>query len=155
MALHTKIEGGESKMSVYAKTPMETLPGGCEECKMGRRYGCVGDVKCKILDTYFTGNVKPPYKERPDDCPLVASGEQLIELPPIKIGDEAFFIIKKQIFSGKVYYLRWEHHKSFGIRGDISAECMGGCLGAELSDFGKTVFLTREAAEATLKEQEG
>ncbi len=81
--------------------------------------------------------------------------DRLVVLPPVKIGDEAFFIIKKQIFSGTVYYLRWEHHKSFGIRGDISADCMGGCVGARLSDFGKTVFLTREAAEAALKEQEG
>lgn len=80
---------------------------------------------------------------------------RLVVLPPVKVGDEAFFIIKKQIFSGTVYYLRWEHHKSFGIRGDISADCMGGCVGARLSDFGKTVFLTREVAEAALKEQEG
>lgn len=52
-------------------TAMDKLPGGCEECKMGNRYGCVGDVKCHILNDYFTGNVKPPYKERPDECPLI------------------------------------------------------------------------------------
>ena len=49
---------------------METLPGSCTECKFGERYGCVGDVKCKILGEYFTGNTEPPYKERPDACPL-------------------------------------------------------------------------------------
>lgn len=58
-------------MSIYAKTPMETMPGSCTECKFGERYGCVGDVECKILNEYFTGNVEPPYKERPDACPLV------------------------------------------------------------------------------------
>ena len=57
--------------SVYAKTDMSTLPGSCTECKMGRRYGCVGDVFCRVLNKYFTGNTKPPYKERPDECPLV------------------------------------------------------------------------------------
>lgn len=57
-------------MSIYAKTPMGTMPGSCTECKFGERYGYVGDVKCRVLNDYFTGNVKPPYKERPDACPL-------------------------------------------------------------------------------------
>lgn len=58
--------------------------------------------------------------------------ERLVELPPIKIGDTAFFIIKKRIYEGKVYYMRWEHHKSFGIYGNISADSFGGCVGASL-----------------------
>lgn len=58
-------------MSIYAKTTMEKLPNSCTECQMGKRYGCVGDVYCTILKDFFTGNVKPPYKERPDECPLV------------------------------------------------------------------------------------
>lgn len=56
---------------VYAKTPMEAMPGSCTECAFGRRYGYVGDVECRILREYFTGNVEPPYKERPDECPLL------------------------------------------------------------------------------------
>lgn len=79
---------------------------------------------------------------------------RLVILPPVKIGDKAFFVINKCIFEGTVYFMRWEHHQFSGIRGDISAECMGGVVGASLLDFGKTVFLTREAAEAALKEQE-
>jgi len=80
--------------------------------------------------------------------------EKLVKLP-VKIGDTAFFIINKHIFGGKVYFVYWEHHKSFGIRGEISADSVVGVLSASLFDFGKTVFLTREAAEAALKEQEG
>lgn len=57
-------------MSIYAKTSMGTMPGSCTECKLGERYGCVGDVKCRVLNDYFTGNVEPPYKERPEACPL-------------------------------------------------------------------------------------
>lgn len=65
-------------MNIYAKTQMETMPGSCAECKFGKRYGCVGDVECKILNEYFTGNVEPPHKERPDACPLVERrGEQI------------------------------------------------------------------------------
>lgn len=57
-------------MSIYAKTSMDTVPESCAECGLGEKYGCVGDVKCKVLDEYFTGNTKPPHKERPDACPL-------------------------------------------------------------------------------------
>lgn len=49
----------------------EDVPQSCTECKFGERYGCVGDVKCMVLEEYFTGNTEPPYKERPDKCPLV------------------------------------------------------------------------------------
>lgn len=63
--------GGETGKRVYAKTTMEAMPGSCTECAFGRRYGCVGDVECRVLRKYFTGNVEPPYKERPDECPLV------------------------------------------------------------------------------------
>ena len=60
-------------MSIYAKTTMKHMPGSCNECQFGRRYGLVGDVECRILREYFTGNVKPPYKERPNECPLTES----------------------------------------------------------------------------------
>lgn len=56
---------------ICAKTQMDAMPESCNECKFGRRYGCVGDVYCQVLDEYFTGNVKPPYKDRPDECPLI------------------------------------------------------------------------------------
>ena len=56
---------------IYAKTRMQTMPGSCNKCEFGERYGCVGDVKCRILREYFTGNIEPPYKDRPDECPLV------------------------------------------------------------------------------------
>lgn len=58
-------------MSIYAKTGLTAIPGSCAECVFGERYGLVGDVYCKILGEYFTGNVKPPHKMRPDECPLV------------------------------------------------------------------------------------
>ncbi len=65
----------EREKRIYAKTAMETMPGSCTECKFGERYGFVGDVKCRILKQYFTGNVEPPYKERPDECPLLEMEE--------------------------------------------------------------------------------
>lgn len=64
----------EQPLAVCVPTDMETMPRGCQECKLGKPYGCVGETYCKVLDDYFTGN--PPYlqipcKERPDECPLV------------------------------------------------------------------------------------
>lgn len=70
--LEREVEPGKR---VYAKTTMEAMPGSCNECAFGRRYGCVGDVECRILGEYFTGNVRPPYKERPDECPLLEMEE--------------------------------------------------------------------------------
>ena len=64
----------ESSSVVCVPTDMEVMPRGCQECKIGKPYGCVGDTYCKVVGDYFTGN--PPYlqlpcKERPDECPLV------------------------------------------------------------------------------------
>lgn len=63
------------KRPIYAKTSMNTLPNSCAECRLGERYGCVGDIKCRVLNEFFTGNPLPPHKERPDACPLVAERE--------------------------------------------------------------------------------
>lgn len=64
----------EDSSAVCVPTDMETMSRGCQECALGKPYGCVGDTYCKVLGDYFTGN--PPYlqipcKERPDECPLV------------------------------------------------------------------------------------
>lgn len=61
-------------MGIYIKTNMKEMPNTCIECDYSKRYGCVGDVYCKALDDYFTNNAEPPYKEKPDKCPLVKSG---------------------------------------------------------------------------------
>lgn len=62
------------KVTLYIRA--EDMPGSCAECFLGKRYGCVGDVECKALNEYFTNNVRPPYKERPDECPLIALQER-------------------------------------------------------------------------------
>lgn len=76
---------------------------------------------------------------------------RLVVLPPVKIGDTAFFVINNHIFGGTVYFMSWECHKSFGVRGHIYADCAVGTVSASLSDFGKTVFLARKEAEVALR----
>ena len=56
---------------ILVKTGVDKMPSSCVECKYGERYGCVGDMKCQVLNEYFTNNTKPPYNERSDECPLV------------------------------------------------------------------------------------
>lgn len=64
----------EEKLKLYIGA--EDMPRSCTECFLGERYGCVGDVKCHALREYFTGNAEPPYKERPDECPLTELTEK-------------------------------------------------------------------------------
>lgn len=56
---------------VYIKTNLEEIPQNCVKCPYGKKYGAVGDVHCRILNDYFTNNPKPPYKDRPDECPMI------------------------------------------------------------------------------------
>jgi hypothetical protein len=58
---------------------MDKMPDSCRGCEYGEVYGCVGDVYCKVLRDYFTNNVKPPYKERPDQCPLLDLGAEVVK----------------------------------------------------------------------------
>lgn len=55
---------------IIFKTDLEEIPPCCELCPYSRPYGLVGDRLCKVTGVYFTGNVKPPYKEKPNECPL-------------------------------------------------------------------------------------
>ena len=56
--------------AVLPEELINEIPKSCSVCPLGEKYGCVGDVKCRILGQYFTGNTEPPWKDRPDECPL-------------------------------------------------------------------------------------
>ncbi len=64
---------------VLLRTKMDKMPDSCRKCEYGKVYGCVGDVHCMTLNEYFTNNTKPPYKERPDECPLFDSDGDLVK----------------------------------------------------------------------------
>ena len=80
---------------------------------------------------------------------LIANG---VIVPPCKVGDKAFFIVNGKIYRATVRYLRWEHHKSRGVYTEMAADINPlSSVIASFDDIGKTVFLTREEAEAALK----
>ena len=146
-------------MSVYAKTPMEAMPGSCTECEFGKRYGFVGDVKCRILNEYFTGNVEPPYKERPDACPLVKKDKDRLAELPCRLGGTVYanFSIsgdylreKDRPYPCEVVFIGLSNEPFMHIQFPN-----GRAFPVDFNKIGKTVFLTRKEAEAALKGQEG
>lgn len=77
-----------------------------------------------------------------------------VMLPPVKVGDTAHFVINGQIYEATICILQWYKHPS-GVIDEIRGNVVGGSVSASFSDFGKTVFLTREEAEAALAERTG
>ena len=83
---------------------------------------------------------------------LKAEEQGRLVVLPCKMKDTLFMIKDGEIYSGTVRFLRWEYHKDRGVRSDIAANPNPYfAIGASFDDFGKTVFLTREEAEAALK----
>lgn len=84
-------------------------------------------------------------------CKTFKDRSRFMELPPVKVGDTAYFIIGGKVYKAEVHFIRWEQHKQYGIHSEISASIIPNySVGASFDDFGKTVFLTREEAEAAL-----
>ena len=77
--------------------------------------------------------------------------QKYIELPNVEIGQELFYIDRftKTVKSDIVSRLNWEQ-TDLGIQTGIWSENNG--FSEFFSDIGKTLFLTKEEAEAKLKE---
>lgn len=84
---------------------------------------------------------------------LLQSG-RLVELPNIEIGQELFYIdqYEKQVKSDTVSKLTFEKN-DIGIDTGVWSDDYG--FSMFFSDVGKKLFLTREEAEAKLKELNG
>lgn len=105
-----------------------------------------------VIEDFLKGVAADDAKEIVDKCTTVDA----VEVPPIKVGDTAYFIIHGKIYKAEVYLIRREHHKRYGMRSEISASVgQYSSVGASFDDFGKTVFLTEEEAEAALAKMDG
>ena len=76
---------------------------------------------------------------------------------PCKVGDTLYFahhdrVISSEVLSAK-YHAEAENHGVF-IREKLTIDVEGVSAEIDFCDIGKTVFLTREEAEAKLKEME-
>lgn len=77
---------------------------------------------------------------------------------PCKVGDTLYFAHHDRVISSEVlsvkYHVEAENHGIF-IRERLTIDVEGISAEIDFCDIGKTVFLTREEAEAKLKEMEG
>lgn len=73
-----------------------------------------------------------------------------VEVPPVKIGDTAFFVIQRKVYEAKIVLLQWcqrANRVDTEIRGEVIKYHS---VSATFSDWGKTVFATKEEAEKVL-----
>lgn len=77
---------------------------------------------------------------------------------PCKVGDTVYFAHHDRVISSEVlsvkYHAEAENYGVF-IRERLTVDVEGISAEIDFCDIGKTVFLTREEAEAKLKEMEG
>lgn len=87
-------------------------------------------------------------------CKYFKDKSRIIELPNIEIGQELFYIDKyvKRVKSDTVSKLTYEKNE-LGIDTGVWSDNYG--FSKFFSDVGKTLFLTKEEAEAKLKELNG
>lgn len=95
-----------------------------------------------------------PITEMEKRCEYFKDKSRIVELPNIKIGQELFYIDKygKRVKSDTVSKLTFEKN-DLGIDTGVWSDNYG--FSEFFSDVGKTLFLTKEEAEAKLKELNG
>ena len=75
----------------------------------------------------------------------------VVELPPVKMGDTAFFVIDGRIYEAEICLMTWHQYRDYTfteIRGEVYPNHT---VAASFEEFGKVVFLTREEAEEALE----
>lgn len=80
----------------------------------------------------------------------IAPTVDAVEVPPVKIGDTAYFIINKKIYEAKICliaFTQFRYTTDTEIRGEVQKNHS---VSAKFSDWGKSVFATREEAEKAL-----
>lgn len=76
--------------------------------------------------------------------------DRLIVLPPCKIGEPLYYILDNKIYGGRLYHIQYDNYYGKVITILNSSVGLHSSVAAKFEEFGKTVFLTREEAEAAL-----
>ena len=116
---------------------------------------CIHYDVCEEKDTQYTGLPFSIANDKP--CKFFKDKSRFIELPNVEIGQQLFYIDRytKTVESDVVLRLNWEK-TDLGVQTGIWSENNGFSeFISDISDIGKTVFLTKEEAEAKLKELNG
>lgn len=86
------------------------------------------------------------YVQDIDEAPAVDA----VEVPPVKIGDTAYFIINKKIYEAVICFIswsQWSYTTTSEIRGEVARYHT---VSADFSDWNKSVFATMQQAEEAL-----
>lgn len=75
---------------------------------------------------------------------------RLIVLPPCKIGEPLYYILDNKIYGGRLYHIQYDNYYGKVITTLNSSVGLHSSVAAKFEDFGKTVFRSREEAEAAL-----
>ena len=73
-----------------------------------------------------------------------------VEVPPVKIGDTAYFIINKKIYAAVICFISWNQYRystNSEIRGEVQRYHT---VSANFSEWNKSVFATMQQAEEAL-----
>ena len=122
----------------------------CKDC-----YGC--EICAEFGAEHLPSDLDSRYFEYKDidnvekECSCFKDKASIIELPNVEIGQALFYIdgFTKTVESDIVSRLNWEK-TDLGVQTGIWSENNG--FSEFFSDVGKTLFLTKEEAEAKLKE---
>lgn len=118
---------------------------------------CIHDKVCSEYFHVFWGHTANKHSDLinsdPKDCPYFKDRSRFVELP-CKVGDTVYVI---ESIAGEEKIIQ-DHVETMGIGyyadGINIYQFDGIKTDGYFSDFGKTVFLTREEAEQALKERE-
>ena len=113
---------------------------------------CIHDDVCEYKKIYYAKYDKLfDYIDIETECKYFKDKASIIELPNVEIGQELFYIDRytKIVESDIVSRLNWEE-TDLGVQTGIWSE--NNAFSEFFSDVGKTLFLTKEEAEARLKE---
>lgn len=85
----------------------------------------------------------------------LAEPVKAVVIPPVNIGDTAYFIIKGQIYIAKICYLHWSQNRH-GVTSEIRGEVYQyHTVAASFDEWGKTVYSSyQEATDALAKQKE-
>lgn len=119
-----------------------------------KRLMYVDDFKknmCSYCNTYLSE--EPCEPNECWVCDVIAQTDTVdaVEVPPVKIGDKAFFIVNGKIYEAEICLISWCQFRRTGktteLRGEVTKNHT---VSARFSDWGKTVFTTKEEAEKVL-----
>lgn len=112
---------------------------------------CLHWEVCKLTPPEYATAKYYTFCNCAEKCECFKDKSKYIELP-CKVGDIVYYIAGKRIYKSNVHCISFGGRNNFDCGQIHIYDYDGDNASRKLSDFGKIFFLTREEAEAKLKE---